>query len=88
VDAHDVLPRLSKNKKQKNKSRKLGRNFKWDGATHSMTKYRGGGNRERNKARRSEQRKRRLAKAAARREERNGIYLKDDRSEEAANQPS
>lgn len=53
------LPK-GKNKKQKNKNRKVGRNFKWDGIIHSMTKYRGEGRRAQNKARRAAQRARRL----------------------------
>lgn len=60
-DPRDVLASLPKPKRKqdkKNKNRKYGRNCRWgigpDGKaiTHSITKYRASGNRERNKARR------------------------------------
>lgn len=70
MDTKDALLLLAgkkkSGKKQKNKSRKLGRNFRWgigpDGKaiTHSITRYRAGGNRERNKARKAAARARRF----------------------------
>ncbi len=63
ANVEDVLASIAsrkKGKKVKNKSRKIGRNLRWDGITHSMTKYRAEGRRERNKARRAAQRARRL----------------------------
>lgn len=59
MDGKAALALLAKpkGKKQKNKSRKLGRNFRWgegpDGkaTTHSITKYRADGRRETNKRR-------------------------------------
>lgn len=64
-NVQDILASLPKPKsrKQKNKGRKVGRNFRWgigpDGKAinHSITKYRASGNRAKNKARR-------IAKAA------------------------
>lgn len=42
MDALTALAALGrkKGKKQKNKGRKVGRNYRWDGVTHSTTKYR------------------------------------------------
>jgi len=63
-----LLGNKKKGKKQKNKGRKVGRNFRWgicpDGKaiSHSQTKYRSEGRRERNKARRAAQRARTMAR--------------------------
>lgn len=42
ASAKDVLASLPKpkGKKQKNKGRKVGRNYRWGGETHTTTKYR------------------------------------------------
>ena len=66
--------------KKGKKNRKHHRNFRWDGVLHSTTKYRGAGRREKNKARRAAQRSRKLQRL---KELRNGIYLKEHRTEEA-----
>ena len=62
-----------KGAKQKNKGRKIGRNFRWDGTLHTMTKYRAEGRRSINKARRAAQRARWLQH----RKERHAVYLKE-----------
>ena len=72
-----------KNAKKGKKGRKIGRNFRWDGATHSMTKYRAEGRRGINKARRAAQRARWLQH----RKERHGLYLKDNRGFEVNEVP-
>lgn len=72
----------SKKKNRKNNSRKARRNYRWDGADHSITKYRGEGRRDKNKARRAAQRSRKLQRL---KDKRNGIHFKDNRPKEAAN---
>lgn len=68
ISGEEYLSQGSKKKGPgKNKSRKLGRNFKYYGTTHSQTLYRSRGHREKNKARRAAQRERRLSLAAERR---------------------
>lgn len=77
ANVEDVLAQIAsrkKGKKVKNKSRKIGRNLRYNGTTHSMTKYRAEGRRERNKARRAAQRARWLQR---RQERRNAVYLKE-----------
>jgi hypothetical protein len=78
ANVEDVLAQIAsrkKGKKVKNKSRKIGRNLRYGGTIHSMTKYRAEGRRERNKARRAAQRARWLIH----RKERNAVYLKEHR---------
>ena len=75
-----LATRKSKKRDRKNKSRKLGRNFKYYGKEHSMTLYRSRGQREINKARRAAKRERRLQLL---RDKKNGVHLKEHRSEEA-----
>lgn len=62
-----------KGKKQKNKGRKIGRNFRWDGTLHTMTKYRAEGRRSINKARRAAQRARWLSH----RKDRHAVHFKE-----------
>ena len=62
------------------KNRKHGRNFRWEGTTHSLTKYRMSGNREKNKARRAAQRSRKLQRL---KDLRNAVHFKEHGSEEA-----
>jgi hypothetical protein len=71
-DALALIARKKKGQKQKNKGRKVGRNFRWgigpDGKSaidHSQTKYRSEGRRARNKARRAAQRARIVARKTA-----------------------
>ena len=71
--AEEVI-RKAKKRDRKNSSRKLGRNFKYYGTTHSQTLYRSRGQREKNKARRAAKRERRLSRL---RERRNGIHQQD-----------
>lgn len=74
-----------KGRKQKNQGRKVGRNFKYYGTTHSQTLYRSRGQREKNKARRAAQRERRLQRL---KDKRHGIYRKDNWPSQEADQPS
>lgn len=72
VTANDELvARLSRKKSRtKNQGRKVGRNFKYYGISHSQTLYRSRNQREKNKARRAAQRERRLQ---IRRDKKNGV---------------
>lgn len=69
-----LATRKSKKSSRKNKSRKLGRNFKYYGSEHSMTLYRSRGQREINKARRAAKRERRLQYL---KDKRNGFHSKE-----------
>jgi hypothetical protein len=62
-----LAPSPKRGAKKGKKSRKYGRNFRWDYVSHAQTKYRAEGHRAKNKARHLAQRKARLAKAAANR---------------------
>lgn len=69
-DALALIASKKKGKKQKNKNRKIGRNFKYHGGTYSQTLYRSRGQREKNKDRRAAKRRRHLQRL---KDKRNGI---------------
>lgn len=69
-------------KRSGKRSRKWGRQYRYWGLNHSQTLYRSRNQREKNKARRAAQRSRKLQRL---KDKRNGIYLKEHGTEEAAN---
>ena len=79
----DSIVSKKKGQKQKNKGRKIGRNFKYYGTIHSQTLYRSRGQREKNKARRAAQRERSLQRL---KDKRHAVHFKDNRPEDSTDQ--